>query len=66
MICIRFDVLQQWMKDPNYDDFCSDSTLKMVAADFDADGRDDLLCQGNHWHISQRVLFTKTSFKRQI
>ena len=37
---------QQWMKDPNYDDVCSDLNIGMLAEDFDADGRDDLLCQG--------------------
>ena len=34
------------MKDPNYDNFCRDLSNGMLAEDFDADGRDDLLCQG--------------------
>ena len=37
------------MKDPNYDDFCSSFSKKMLVEDFDADGRDDLLCQGENY-----------------
>ena len=36
------------MKDPSYDEFYSDLTQEMFAEDFDADGRDDLLCQGEN------------------
>ena len=41
------------MKDPNYDEFCSDLTQEMLAEDFDADGRDNLLCQG------EKIIATK-------
>ena len=37
------------MKDPNYDDFCRDLTIRMLDEDFDADGRDDILCQGKKY-----------------
>ena len=34
-----------WMKDPNFDDFCTGSGDRMYVADFDSDDRDDLICQ---------------------
>ena len=42
---VRTVLIQMWMKDPNFDDFCTESGDRMYVADFDTDDRDDLICQ---------------------